>query len=180
MKTPSPIETERLKLVPATEGLLLAEKESLSALEALLRVHVPLPAAHPEDDIFDEQQGWPPDALCEGGWDELREKWIINLQTNLAATGFTVWYVICSASLVGAVWFDCSADSTRPEVFAALLTQFRNKEIGREAIGEVVDWALGQEGIQAVTATLAAREAENFLPLLGFEKRGDGWIKERV
>lgn len=141
--------TNRLVLVSATSQHLLVERRDVSQLARLLAAEVP--------------EGWPPQGCDEEALEQMHHQ-------LSAAPAELVWrrrYIVRK-----------SDGPTRPQLVGhlrlggppkfgtvhieqlALVAEHHGQQIEREALGVVIDWVMGQDGVDRVTADQSDDEGE--------------------
>lgn len=139
MRSPEPLLTRRLCLVPATAELVLAELDSPVDLAAALGAEVP--------------EGWPPEALRE----------VLPLIADVLAeypwlVGWETWYWLTRPEpggrprLVGCGGFKGPPDDGLVEIGYGTDEGSRNLGYATEAVSALVRWAFTQPGVQGVAA----------------------------
>lgn len=137
--TPLRMSTQRLELVAATDALTAAEQASVDELAALLEVDPPAQ--------------WPPDLT-----EEVMPILAGLLRKDPELAGWLLWYLILRpggypGELVGVCGFKGKPDSEGClEVGYSLLEPHRGCGYATEALGGLVRWAFGQEGVTGIIA----------------------------
>lgn len=154
------IRTDRLELVPATAELVHAEIENHASFFALLDVA-------PVGD-------WPSENLRDA-----LPIFLDVLTADPANVGWCTWYWIDRSErlLVGGGGFKGQpSDDGDVEIGYETRPALQRRGYAQEAVGALVDWALGQPGVRRVIAETQATNVPSvgLLSRLAFEEAGRG------
>ena len=133
------IETTRLKLIPATVALARAEIGDRGEFALLLGASVP--------------DNWPPETAADAlplflGW----------LEAAPDRVGWFGWYALVAGDgaappvLVGGGGFFGPPRDGVAQIGYSVLPQFQRQGYATEMVGELVNWALGQQGTVRIVA----------------------------
>lgn len=130
---PVPLQTPRLRLVPATVQTVAAEINDRIELERLLQAQIPA--------------NWPPESAADA------LPWFLEqLQANPTSEGWWGWYGIAADGLIGGAGFKGPPASGEVETGYSLLPEYQRQGYATEMVGALVEWALGDERVQRVVA----------------------------
>jgi len=156
------IESERLRLVPATIELMHADLGGQAALADALGAIVP--------------GEWPPELF-----DRPAVKYGIRQLQNRAESGWSFWYLLRPENgkwrLLGVCGFKGRPDAQGSvEVGYSILSPFRNKGYASEAVARLVEWAFTHQVVQEVCAETFPHLGQSIrvLEKNGFRKTGPG------
>lgn len=133
------IETDRLKLIPATLDLARAEVSDRDEFARLLNASVP--------------DNWPPESLADAL--PLFLSW---LEAAPDRAGWFGWYALATGDgaaasiLVASGGFKGPPQDGTAEVGYCVLPQFQGRGYATEMVRGLVRWALGQPGVARVVA----------------------------
>ncbi len=134
------LETRRLRLITGTVALAQAELRDREDFARQLGAAVP--------------ENWPPETLADA-----LPLFLELLEAAEEGTPWYTWYALQSPDgagkeiLVGSIGFKGAPDATGTvEVGYSVLPQFQGRGYASEMAAALVDWALGQEGVQRVIA----------------------------
>ncbi|HEY0615208.1 MAG TPA: GNAT family N-acetyltransferase [Candidatus Elarobacter sp.] len=152
------VRTKRLRLIPATLQTLAAEEHARDRLSVLLGADVPA--------------DWPP-PLND---DESLQFFISRLTAEPDAIGWVAWYFVRDEPGVPPVVIGNGGFKGQPsddgvvEVGYSLFPQFQRRGYATEAVGELIDWAFGDERVRTVIAETLPDSAASMALLrrLGF------------
>lgn len=156
-----PLETERLRLVPAT--LELADADLHNRLEFIHQLGA---------SVLD---GWPPPLN-----DENSMRYTVDfLRRNPEAAGWAAWYLIAKKHkpvVIGQSGFKGPPIAGTVEIGYSLLPQFQGKGYASEAVAALLDWAFGHAEVERVIAETLPELAPSIrlLERAGFAKIGKG------
>lgn len=158
---PAPLETPRLKLIPAT--LELADADRYNRLEFSHRLGASVP------------DGWPPPPNDESSM----ERAIDYLRRDPGAAGWAAWYWVAKKHkpvVVGQGGFKGTPDAGVVEMSCSLLPVFQRKGYASEAVAALLDWAFSHEEVERVAAEALPEPAPSIrlLKRAGFAKAGPG------
>ena len=133
------IETERLKLLPATVALARAEMADRAEFARLLGASVP--------------DNWPPETLAD-----VLPLFLSWLEAAPDRVGWFGWYALAAGEgsarsiLVASAGFKGPPHEGAVEIGYAVLPQFQGRGYATEMVGELTRWALAQPGAVRVVA----------------------------
>jgi len=157
--TPAPLETERLRLVPATLELADADLHNRMEFSHQLRASVP--------------DSWPPPLNDEGS---MRHT-IDFLRRNPEDSGWAAWYWIAKTRrpfLVGQGGFKGRPKDGCAEVGYSLLPAFQRQGYASEAVAALLAWAFAHAEVERVAAETLPELAPSIrlLERAGFSRGG--------
>lgn len=131
------ISSLRLRLVPATTGLLEADLAGQHALSEALGVEVP--------------ESWPPEL-----YERTALEWSLRQLQDPAERNWSTWYLVSSEDppvLLGVCGFKGRPDDRGSvEIAYSVLPEARNAGIASEAVERLVSWAFTQPLVEEVCA----------------------------
>jgi ribosomal-protein-alanine N-acetyltransferase len=157
------IETERLRLIPATVAMARAEMTDRAEFARLLAAEIP--------------DNWPPESQADA------LDFFLGLIENAPQhLGWFAWHVLrresadAPATLVAGAGFLGPPVDGVVETGYSVLPQFQRQGIGTEVVGALVQWALTHPEVERVTAQTARDNTPSLrlLARLGFVAVGDG------
>lgn len=135
--SPAPLETERLRLVPAT--LALADADLHNRMEFIHQLGA---------SVLD---GWPPPLNDEASM----TRTVDFLRRNPEAAGWATWYWVAKKHkpvVIGQGGFKGPPVAGIVEIGCSLLPQFQGKGYAAEAVAALLDWAFGHAEVERVAA----------------------------
>lgn len=155
----APLETERLRLVPATLELADADLHNRMEFSHQLRASVP--------------DSWPPPLNDE---DSMRYT-IEFLRRDPGASGWAAWYWVAKTSrpfLIGQGGFKGRPADGCAEIGYSLLPAFQKKGYASEAVAALIEWAFGHGEVERVAAETQPELAPSIrlLERAGFARGG--------
>jgi len=133
------IETDRLRLIPATLELARAEIADRKELARLLGASVPA--------------NWPPETLADA-----LPLFLTWMEAAPDRAGWFGWYALAASEdpaspvLVGSVGFKGPPQDGTAEIGYSVLSQFQGRGYATEMVCGLVRWALGQPGVARIVA----------------------------
>lgn len=158
--TPAPIETARLRLVPAT--LLLADADLHNRLEFSHQLRASVP------------DSWPPPLNDEGSL-----RWTLELlRADPEAAGWAAWYWIANTRrpfLIGQGGFKGRPRGGVVEIGYSLLSAFQKQGYASEAVAALIAWAFSHPEVERVAAETLPELAPSIrlLERAGFTRGGE-------
>ena len=156
------IESTRLRLVPATTGLVEADLAGRSSLTEALGVTVP--------------ENWPPDL-----YDRPALEYSLRQLQDRAEQGWSFWYLVGKnkppGQLLGVCGFKGRPDANGSvEIGYSILSQFRNGGLATEAVNRLVQWAFTHPVVREVSAETLPQLVQSIrvLEKNGFKRAGAG------
>jgi len=135
--TPPPLETARLRLVPAT--LLLADADLHNRMEFSHQLRASVP------------DSWPPPLNDEGSM-----RWTVELlRKNPEDSGWAAWYWIANTRrpfLIGQGGFKGAPKDGMVEIGYSLLPAFQKQGYASEAVAALIGWAFSHAEVERVAA----------------------------
>jgi [ribosomal protein S5]-alanine N-acetyltransferase len=157
--SPAPLETERLRLVPATLELADADLHNRLEFQHQLGARV--------------LDGWPPPLD-----DESSMRWTIDfLRRNPEASGWAAWYWVAKKSkpvVIGRGGFKGRPAGGCAEIGCSLLPAFEKQGYASEAVAALLAWAFAHEEVERVAAETPPELAPSIrlLERAGFTRGG--------
>jgi ribosomal-protein-alanine N-acetyltransferase len=133
----NPLETERLRLIPAT--LELADADLHNRMEFIHQLKA---------SVLDD---WPPPLNDESS----KKRTIDYLRSHPETAGWAAWYFIAKKHkpvLIGQGGFKGVPAAGTVEIGYSLLPVFQKKGYAMEAVAALLDWAFGHEEVDRVIA----------------------------
>ncbi len=133
------IESARLRLVPATTEITLADLEGRASLASRLGVNV--------------GEAWPPELYSRHAL-----QMTLELLRDGSNHGWTNWYLVAAdgrggSTLAGVCGFKGRPDAAGSvEITYALLPEYQGQGLASEAVARLVDWAFSHPRVSEVSA----------------------------